>query len=1307
VHDRPTRCFAFLRKVIRSLMSIRKVSLGEVSSYKLPFFVAMVCVFTLLCSSSIAWAAQDTVQPASSGAPRIVEHVDENHLATLTGNTRPEARAEFDRGPVAPTLAMGDLILVLRRGPEQQAAFDAFLAAQQDSSSPSYHHWLTPDEIGQKFGPAQADIAAIQSWLQGHGLSVTNISRDRMSIRFGGMATQVESAFHTEIHNLQVKGEDHIANMSDPSIPEALTPVVVGVKALHNFFPHPLHKLGSAVRRNPQGGWTRISSPASLPAKPVSTAAGAKQVRPLFGTGGTTSGLANEEDIAPYDFATIYNVLPLWNAATPISGAGQTIAIAGTSNINLADVTTFRSAFGLPAYTAANSPKVIITNTDPGDCSTFSTDCQNDLVENTLDVEWSGAIAPGAQIALVTSSATTTTTDSLFASEQYIVDNVTARIMNVSYGECELGLGTAGNTTYSNMWSTAEMAGIAVFVSTGDSGAASCDDGQDAQFGVPYGAQFGLSVSGFASTPYNTAVGGTDFAWSWVNNGASQSTYWGSTNNATTQASALGYIPEFPWNSTCSNPLLVALFNSELSENFSAAQMCDDIGTGAITSDGGSLLSLVDTVGGSGGASNCINGDGQHTTSCSQGYPKPSWQTGVTGIPGTNARFIPDVSFFAANGFSGSAYVICVSAAGTCSYTAGTEPDGEEVGGTSVASPIMAAVAALVNQKVGKPEGNLNTSLYQFAGSESYPSCSSEKIPLTGSSCVFNDIDTGTIAMPCDVGSPNCTTGSEAEFSVQTGYAATAGYDPASGLGSVNVSNLVNKFSVAASPLASPSPTLLLFGNTAVGTTDPTTQAVTLKNSGTSPLTISGISIGGANAVSFSQTNTCGTGLATGASCTVTVTFAPTAAGALAATLSIAGDADGSPETVSLNGTGFVPTPAATLNYTSLDFGAIQEGTTDPNPATVILSSTGNEPLAISGISITGTNASSFSQTNTCSTTTPLAVGSTCSVTVTFAPATVGTFTAAVNIADNAASGSPQTVTLSGTGFAPAPIASLTPTSQTFPNIAVGTSYTSTGIALSNTGTLPLVVSGISITGTNASSFTQTNNCGTFPVTIAPTSGCTITVTFTPTAVGVLTASVSVADNASGSPQVVTLAGTGVPATPPGFALTNSGGISVIPGVTSGNTSTITITPAGGFTGMVSLSCSIAPTAANDPATCSIPASVSVSGVTTAALSIGTTAATSALAQPKNLFWPTTGGAVLALVVFFGIPARRRNWPAMLGLFVLFVSLGAIGCGGGGGNKGGGGGGGNAGTTAGTYTVTVTGTSDTITQTTTVTLTVQ
>jgi subtilase family serine protease len=898
-------------------MSIRKVSLGEASSYKLPFFVAMVSVLSLVCSSSVAWAGQDAVQPASSATPRIVEHVDENHLATLTGNTRPEARAEFDRGPVAADFPMSGMLLVLRRSPEQDAAAAAYSASLSDPSSPNFHHWLTASQQGEKFGPAQADIETIKSWLLNHGFTVDEVSKSRLTIRFSGNAAQVETAFHTQIHNLNVKGESHVANMSDPQIPSALTPVVVGVQALHNFFPRPLHKLGAQVRHNAQTGkWERVSAlPAATPKVPAIRGAGSTTlVAPQFNTGGTTSGAANIEDVGPYDLATIYNILPLWNASSPIDGTGQTIAIVGISDINPADITTFRSAFGLPAYASATGStpgfSVIHPNTAPGDCSAGTSSCINDLIESSLDVEWSGAIAKNASIVLVASSpgtGTDYTADPIYVGANYIIENNTANIMNVSYGECELGLGTAGNAGWNALWQTAYTAGIAAFVSTGDEGSASCDaGGDDGGTNVPYGAQFGLSVSGVASTPYDTAVGGTDLNWSWINNG--QTTYWNTSNSTTTLASAKGYMPEAPWNDSCTNPFVVSSLNSGNSLNLTATQWCDDIGTEVYTfgSNEDFVLSLVDTDGGSGGVSACTVNDGATVASCSGGYATPSWQSGVTGTSSLTHRSIPDVSFFASNGFSGSAYVICVSnpAVGSCSYSAASEPLGEEIGGTSVSSPIMAGVMALINQKTGQSQGNPNALLYKIAAKETYSSCSSESVPLTGSTCSFNDVDTGTIAMPCDVGSPNCT-GTDV-YGVLSGYSAAAGYDMATGLGSLNVTNVVNAFAAAAAPAVTFSPTSLNFAGTALGATDPTTQAITLTNTGGGPLHFTGISITGANANSFSEITTCSTStsVAAGASCTITVTFTPAALGTLTASVSVADDASGSPQAVALTGIG-------------------------------------------------------------------------------------------------------------------------------------------------------------------------------------------------------------------------------------------------------------------------------------------------------------------------------------------------------------------------------------------------------------------
>ena len=286
------------------------------------------------------------VAQAPATKPLITEKVDDNNLITLRGNTPPAATAANDRGPVNPAMAMSGLVLALRRSPEQQAAFDAFVASQYDQNSPNFHQWLQPDEVGVKFGPALADIATISSWLSSHGLTVESVSKDRMAIRFSGTAAQVEATFHTEIHNLVVKGEPHMSNMSDPQIPIALEPVVLGPKALHNFIPKPMHRLGAQVTRNEQTGkWQRVAT------------ASAKSVRPRPEMGLSCGTNCEIEDVTPYDFATIYNVLPLWNATSPIDGTGQTIAIAGRSDVRATDVATFRSAFGLPAQDRAGAQR--------------------------------------------------------------------------------------------------------------------------------------------------------------------------------------------------------------------------------------------------------------------------------------------------------------------------------------------------------------------------------------------------------------------------------------------------------------------------------------------------------------------------------------------------------------------------------------------------------------------------------------------------------------------------------------------------------------------------------------------------------------------------------------------------------------------------------------------------------------------------------------------------------------------------------------------------------------------------------------
>jgi hypothetical protein len=1072
-----------------------------------------------------AGSAAQQLEPMGERPVRIVESIDEARLTTLKGNTYPLAVARFDKGAVSPDLAMGDLVLVLQRSPAQQAAFDAFVASQYDVNSANFHVWLTPLQILERFGPAPSDIEAISNWLMQHGLTVDAVAGDGMSIRFSGTAAQVEAAFHTEVHSLVVKGERHVANMRDPQIPEALAPVVVGVKALHNFFPKPMHRLGSLVTRDAEaGGWRRVASDGARPEA-------AARVRPQFGTVDSYGDVL--EDVAPYDFAKIYNVLPEWTAASPIDGTGQTIAIAGTSNIHLADVAAFRSAFGLPA----KAPTVTITNSDPGACPGFLASCADDLIENTLDVEWAGAVAKGANIVLVTSSAPTATSDPLYLSEDYIVEHKTASIMNVSYGSCELVLGTAGNTEYNNLWQSAAAEGIAVFVASGDAGSPACDQGFDAVYGVPYPAEFGLAVNGLASTPYNTAVGGTDLNW-----GLTAAPYWNATNG-TGLASAAGYIPEVPWNSTCVNPLILPALASDAAyigvsgvvDAESACNFVIESGAYIQTNFGVNLSPLVDTIGGGGGASNCTASLSANPESCTGAYAKPAWQTGVAGIPADGARDVPDVAFFASNGFLGSAYLICVAEAGSaCTYSATQEPAAQEVGGTSVASPAMAGVMALINQKSGGPQGNPNSVLYELAARESYANCSAEKVKASSASCVFNDIDTGTNAMACvspeTEESPNCAVKYAGDpAGILTGFSAGTGYDQATGLGSLNVANAVSSWPSVV-PYAAFSVTGLTFAATSEGFASGS-QVVTLKNTGKVALALSGtglgISVAGTNASSFTQTNTCGTSVAAGASCAVTVIFKPAAIGSLTASLSFADNAFGSPQLVKLSGTGVATAPLAKLSAQSLSFNATTVGATNTAPS-ITLSNSGTAALAITSIGFTGTNASSFTETNTCGTS--LAAGASCGIVITFKPTVTGTLTATLDVNDNE-TGSPQTLAVSGVATGSAPAVSLSATSLTFASTAVGTAAATQAVTLKNSGAAALSLSGtglgITVTGTNATSFTQTNTCGT---SVAAGASCAITVTFKPTAAGALTAAVNIADNATGSPQTVTLSGTGAAA---------------------------------------------------------------------------------------------------------------------------------------------------------------------------------
>ena len=711
------------------------------------FLLAVIFAAGFLCFPVAAQQSASAGLPAPH--PLITQALDESRVKVLKGNTHPLARREFDLGTAPATLPMERMLLVLKRSPEQESSLRKLLDDQQDKQSPHYHKWLTPEQFGARFGPSDADMQTIMSWLQSHGFQV-GTTKGRTVLEFSGSASQVQAAFHTSIHKYIVNGQQHWANASDPSIPAALVPAVAGIDSLHNFGRKRMSHFAGVARREKATG--KITIPQREFTFPVST-------------NGCNAQDNNCYVVGPYDFATIYGVVPLWNSG--IDGTGQRIGIVQDSNINVADVQAFRAMFNLPS----NDPNVIVDGADPGilNAGQFGGETEADL-----DVEWSGAVAKGATIDLVV-SADTDTTAGIDLSAFHIIENNNDSIMSTSFGECEAFLGSAGNQFFNALWEQAASQGISVFVSSGDEDSASCDRFQGLP---PQPAIDGLAVSGIASTPFNVAVGGTDFQ-----DVFNPTTYWNVTNDIN-QASAMHYIPETAWNDSCTN----ALFAEVQGGSASAEANCNNA----------NFSSFVAAIGGSGGASNCSDStnDGISIT-CISGYAKPTWQTG-NGVPNDGVRDLPDVSLFASDGFEGNFYIFCqgdITPAGTCDLNA-PYADFGGVGGTSASAPALAGIMALVNQATNSRQGNPNYVFYKLAS----------QVPSA-----FNDVTAGTNRVPCQTGSLDCTTAISGDsIGIIKGYDAGSGYDLATGLGSVNANTLVTNWN---SVVFTPTTTTLILNN--------------------------------------------------------------------------------------------------------------------------------------------------------------------------------------------------------------------------------------------------------------------------------------------------------------------------------------------------------------------------------------------------------------------------------------------------------------------------------------------------------------
>jgi len=675
-------------------------------------FIRVVLLVALSLIFVAAWAA-----------PRVEGAVDDAARVVLRGNVHPLIRAATgqegmlqpgaDLGAVEDSLPAGHMLLLLRRSAEQDAALADFIQAAHTPGDPQFHQWLRPAEFGSLYGPADSDVAAVTAWLESHGLFVNKVHDGRQAIEFSGTAGQVREAFQTEIHRYQLQGVTHLAIAADPAIPAALAPVIAGLAPVSDF--HPQSQL-------------KILGPAQFNSK-------THQAVPQW-TYPAGSGV--DFVMTPGDFATQYDINPVY--AKGINGAGQSIAIISASNVDLSLVQAYQSLFGF----SANLPTVIIDGADPGQNSAAT--------EAYLDIELAGAVAPGATILLYASGGTALT-DGLALAALRAVEDDQAGIISVSYGECEEQLGQSGNAFWSALWQQAAAQGQTVFVSTGDGGSAGCDnfDAQQAAYG-------GLAVNGIASTPYNVAVGGTDFYYSQYAGTASAldaqlSTYWSTSSTTAPAVSLKQTIPEQAWND---------FFGLNL------------YGSGNPANQPSEMM-----IAGGGGASSAAI----FPSGVAQGYSKPAWQTG-TGVPADAARDLPDVSLFAANGYNYSFYPIC-ALPGDCSNLASSGAAViTGVGGTSASAPAMAAIQALINQSTGAWAGQADFIYYPLAAKQS---------------SVFRDVTVGGNRVLCYPGTTNCVAGTSASnssgYSVESGYTAGAGYDLATGLGSVDVASLVKYWS--------------------------------------------------------------------------------------------------------------------------------------------------------------------------------------------------------------------------------------------------------------------------------------------------------------------------------------------------------------------------------------------------------------------------------------------------------------------------------------------------------------------------------
>jgi subtilase family serine protease len=783
------------------------------------YFVLTAAIAAALASAPGMLLAQPTVAGSSAvlagistaEAPRVTQTVTNSNLLTIPKTHLNFVTQAASSTPLDDTITMQHLQMVLTPSALRTAEMEALSTNQHNPKSAQFHQWLTPQQFGEEFGVVDSDIAAVKSWLTAQGFTVNNVYPNKSEIDFSGTVAQVNQAFHTQENIYTIGNVKHFANASDISVPAALQPVIAGVMGLNDLRPTPQHETPKVGKWNAATHKFATSSTSS-----TQSSAGTPAAVQFTGIRG----------LVPNDMVQMYGIAQI--RENGVVGKGITIAVVEGDDMVPADWTNFVSQFNLARF--GGTFQQINPEPTSGQANCYDPDAlltsvlgipwQEDNDETVLDSEWATAIAPGANIVVATcygvtptlQAATTNFFGGVFiAATNLINGDSRPDIISASYGFGEGQVDSASKTAIDQMWAQADAEGISVFVAAGDSGTNPSYNGL-----WIYG--HGVDANAFATSPHDTSVGGTDTAD--VLDGTT-SRYFSSTPNSD-YGTALGYVPEIPWNASCGNGVAA----KDLYGYSSAIDLCQLM----LKTDPKGYY--VTSEGGSGGPSSVDS--------------KPAWQRLVTGAAKDQSRDVPDVALFGGSYGDYTAVILCM-AAYPCAP--GFTSPVEMVEGTSLSSPMFAGVQALIDQGIamrGLPadQGNAAPTLYALAAQEygtgtgnppaTLAACSADNGESGTASCVFHNITRGSNSTQCisflpgSAGytyqttnglstTPNCyfygtysnlTAGSTSLGAANTGltssestpttytaankaYPAQPGWSFTSGLGSVNATNLL------------------------------------------------------------------------------------------------------------------------------------------------------------------------------------------------------------------------------------------------------------------------------------------------------------------------------------------------------------------------------------------------------------------------------------------------------------------------------------------------------------------------------------